>query len=360
MSKKKFLNSNKRSSNIHTYVQENLPSSSGDCNSIQSIPSGCDEIDRIAPGGGIPRKSCTEVVGDSGTEKTNFSLSVCASASAYLKKYDPLKKVLFINTESRIDPALAKNIGVTFYNPQIHGSADTGIHLVEPQTIEDTIQIVKTFQHDYALIIIDSIASLVSKVELEDCENEKSSTQYQLVRSQKLSALCSQIDKIVRSNDSAVLFTNQYRSKGSRVGYFFTKPFGPKAKQHSLALQLEFKEGKKIEEGSDKKVLYKRIEVTVLKSRYLTNGTKAEVFFKVTGGYDNIYPLFEELSASDKGIIKWENNHYSIKLPSYDSLKFKSKVELFSKIETDRHLHAELKKHSRFNNQLTKIRSEQR
>ena len=170
---------------------------------IEVIPTGALTLDLALGVGGIPRGRITEIYGPESSGKTTLTLHVIAEA----QKRGGL--AAFIDAEHALDPVYAQKIGVDIDNLLI-SQPDSG-----EQALEITEKLVRSGAVD--VIVIDSVAALVPKAEIEgDMGDSHVGLQARLM-SQALRKLTS----IVATSKTAIIFINQLRQK---IGVMFGNP----------------------------------------------------------------------------------------------------------------------------------------
>ena len=191
-----------------------------------AIPTGCPTLDAALGVGGIPRGRITEVYGPDGAGKTTLVLSVIAQAQQHGGT------ACFIDTEHALDLAWATRVGVDLER----------LVLCRPEHGEQALQVAELLVRSGSLdvLVVDSIAALVPKVELEGEMGQRHAGVQANLLSQALRKLCG---PIARAN-TAVLVTNQlrqragtpgtsvYTSGGRALGYYASvrldlRPLGP-------------------------------------------------------------------------------------------------------------------------------------
>lgn len=169
---------------------------------VECIPTGSLSLD-IALGGGIPKGRVIEVYGPESSGKTTLTLH----AIAEVQKTGGT--AAFIDAEHALDPAYAKRIGVDISN----------LLLSQPDNGEQALEIVETLVRSNAvdLIIVDSVAALVPRAEIEgDMGDAQMGLQARLM-SQALRKLTA----IISRSNATVIFINQLRMK---IGVMFGNP----------------------------------------------------------------------------------------------------------------------------------------
>ena len=179
-----------------------LGDSAGDT-SIETIPSGCLALDLALGIGGMPRGRMIEIYGPESSGKTTVALHVVAEA----QKMGGI--AAFIDAEHALDPVYAKALGVNLDELYV-SQPDTG-----EQALDITDSLVRSSAVD--IIVIDSVAALTPKAEIEgDMGDSHVGLQARLM-SQALRKLTA----IVNKSKTCVIFINQLREK---VGVMFGNP----------------------------------------------------------------------------------------------------------------------------------------
>ena len=169
---------------------------------IETMPSGSIGLD-IALGGGIPKGRCIEVFGPESSGKTTLTLHMIAE----VQRTGGVAG--FIDAEHALDPVYAKNIGVDIDN----------LYISQPDNGEQALSIAETMINSGAIdvIVVDSVAALVPKAEIEgDMGDSHVGLQARLM-SQALRKLTASISK----TKCSIIFINQLREK---VGVMFGNP----------------------------------------------------------------------------------------------------------------------------------------
>ena len=170
---------------------------------IETIPTGCLSLDLALGLGGIPKGRIIEVYGPESSGKTTVALHMVAE----VQKRGGIAG--FIDAEHALDPVYAKNIGVDIDN----------LYISQPDNGEQALEIAETMVRSGAvdIIIVDAVAALVPKAEIEgDMGDSHVGLQARLM-SQALRKLTAVISK----SNCTVIFINQLREK---VGVMFGNP----------------------------------------------------------------------------------------------------------------------------------------
>ncbi len=170
---------------------------------VDSIPTGCLPLDIALGVGGLPRGRVTEIFGPEASGKTTLCLHVIAEAQKLGGT------AAFIDAEHALDPSRAAAVGVDLEN----------LLISQPDSGEQALEIVETLVRSNAVdvIVVDSVAALVPKAEIEgDMGDSMMGVQARLM-SQALRKLTGAISK----SRAVVIFTNQIRQK---IGVMFGNP----------------------------------------------------------------------------------------------------------------------------------------
>jgi recombination protein RecA len=170
---------------------------------VESIPTGSIALDLALGVGGLPRGRITEIYGPEASGKTTLALSVIAEAQ---KKGG---QCAFVDAEHALDPKWAETIGVNLDD----------LLMSQPDTGEQALEITETLIRSGALdvIVIDSVAALVPRAELEGEMGDAVMGMQARLMSQALRKLTGAISK----SKTVLIFTNQLRQK---IGVMFGNP----------------------------------------------------------------------------------------------------------------------------------------
>jgi len=200
---------------------------------MEVIPSGSISLDIALGVGGYPKGRIVEIYGPESSGKTTFALHAIAEA----QKAGGI--AAFIDAEHALDPKYAKALGVDIDN-LVLSQPDTG-----EQALEITEHLIRSNAID--IIVIDSVAALVPKVEIDgDMGDSHIGTQARLM-SQAMRKLSGAISK----SKSIVIFINQIREK---VGVLFGSPettSGGRALKFYASIRLDIRRVEQIKSGTD-------------------------------------------------------------------------------------------------------------
>jgi recombination protein RecA len=214
---------------------------------IEVIPTGSLTLDIALGVGGVPRGRVIEVYGPESSGKTTLSLHMIAEAQ------QQGGIAAFIDAEHALDPRYARNLGVKIENLLV-SQPDTG-----EQALEITESLVRSGALD--IIVIDSVAALVPRAEIEgDMGDAHMGLQARLM-SQALRKLTAVINK----SRTSVVFINQIRMK---IGVMFGSPettTGGNALKFYSTVRLDIRRIETIKKGTD--AIGNRVKVKVAKNK---------------------------------------------------------------------------------------------
>ncbi|MFH1749515.1 MAG: recombinase RecA [bacterium] len=215
--------------------------------SVEAIPTGSLSLDLALGIGGIPKGRIIEVFGPESSGKSTLVLHMISEA----QKRGGIAAL--IDAEHSFDPEYAKNIGVDL-NKLLISQPDTG-----EQALEITETLVRSNAVD--IVVIDSVAALVPKVEIEGEMGEAQMGLQARLMSQALRKLAGAISK----SKSSVIFTNQLRMKiGVMFGNPETTPGGMALKFYS-SVRLDIRRIGQIKEGEN--IIGNNTKVKVVKNK---------------------------------------------------------------------------------------------
>ena len=214
---------------------------------VQTIPTGCLELDIALGVGGVPRGRIIEIYGPESSGKTTVALHMVAEAQKLGGT------AAFIDAEHALDPVYAKALGVNIDD----------LYVSQPDTGEQALEICEALVRSGAvdIIIIDSVAALVPKAEIDgDMGDSHVGLQARLM-SQALRKLAGLISK----TNCICLFINQLREK---VGVMFGNPettTGGKALKFYATIRLDTRRSEQLKAGNE--IVGKRTKIKVVKNK---------------------------------------------------------------------------------------------
>ncbi len=214
---------------------------------VDAIPTGSIALDLAIGVGGIPRGRITEIFGPESSGKTTLCQHVLAEA----QKRGGV--VAFIDVEHALDPAYARSCGVNV-DELLVSQPDTG-----EQALEITETLIRSGGVD--CVVVDSVAALVPRAEIEGEMGDSSMGMQARLMSQALRKLTGAVS---RSN-TALVFTNQLREK---IGVMFGNPEttpGGRAMKFYASVRLDIRRIETIKSGTDS--IGSRVRVKVVKNK---------------------------------------------------------------------------------------------
>ena len=216
-------------------------------NSVSTISTGCIELDYALGVGGVPRGRIVEIYGPESSGKTTIALHIVAEAQKQGGT------AAFIDAEHALDPVYARNLGVNVDE----------LFVSQPDTGEQALEICETLVRSGAVdvVVVDSVAALVPKSEIEgDMGDSHVGLQARLM-SQALRKLAGVIGK----TNTIVVFINQLREK---VGVMYGNPettTGGRALKYYASIRLDVRKVDTIKSGNE--LVGNRTRIKVVKNK---------------------------------------------------------------------------------------------
>jgi len=214
---------------------------------VESIPTGCLSLDAAIGVGGVPRGRIVEIYGPESSGKTTVCLHVIAEA----QKGGGL--AAFVDTEHALDINYAQRLGIDLNN----------LLLSQPEFGEQALEIVETLVRSGAIdvVVIDSVAALTPRVEIEgDMGDAQMGSQARLM-SQAMRKLNAAIGK----SHTTVIFTNQLRSK---IGVIYGNPettTGGNALKFYASVRIDIRRKEVIKEAQT--IVGNRVRAKIVKNK---------------------------------------------------------------------------------------------
>ena len=259
---------------------------------VESIPTGNIMIDRALGVGGFPRGRIIEIYGPESSGKTTLTLTAIAQA----QKLGGL--AAFIDVEHALDPNYARKLGVNLDE----------LLVSQPSSGEEALRICETLVRSNAMdiIVLDSVAALVTKSELEGEIGDAVVGAQARLMSNALRKLTSFISKA----NTICLFTNQIREK---IGVMFGNPEttpGGKALKFYSSIRIDIRRIGAIKNG-DGGVSGNRTKIKVVKNKVAPPFTEAEFDIMYNEGISNTGSLLD--LALEKGVVEKRGSWISYK-----------------------------------------------
>jgi recombination protein RecA len=286
---------------------------------VEVIPTGNILIDRALGVGGLPRGRVVEVFGPESSGKTTLTLTVVAQA----QKRGGL--AAFIDVEHALDPLYARTLGVNVDE----------LLVSQPSSGEEALRICETLVRSNALdvIVLDSVAALVTKAELEgEIGDTTVGAQARL-----MSAALRKLTSLISKARTVCIFTNQIREK---IGVMFGNPEttpGGKALKFYSSVRIDIRRIGAIKQP-DGTVTGNRTKVKIVKNKVAPPFTEAEFDIMYNEGISSTGALLD--LALEKNIIEKRGSWLSYKgnqlAQGRDAAKevLKNDAALYEEIET--------------------------
>ena len=257
---------------------------------VASIPTGCLSLDLALGIGGVPRGRIVEIYGPESSGKTTLAQHVVAE----VQKMGGV--AAFVDAEHALDPEYAAKIGVNTEE----------LFISQPDTGEQALEIVETLVRSSAVdvIVVDSVAALTPKAEIEGEMGDRHVGLQARLMSQALRKLAA----IVNKSNTTVIFINQIRMKiGVMFGNPETTPGGNALKFYS-SVRIEVRRSAQIKQAE--KVVGNRVKVKIVKNKVAPPFRTCEFDIMYNEGISIAGDLLN--LGVDVGTIEKRGNTYSV------------------------------------------------
>ncbi len=291
---------------------------SGAAQGIEVISTGCLPLDIALGVGGIPRGRIIEIYGPESSGKTTVALHIAAQA----QKMGGV--AAFIDAEHALDPVYAHNLGINLDE----------LLVSQPDTGEQALEIAEALVRSGAVdvVVVDSVAALVPRAELEgDMGDSHVGLQARLM-SQALRKLTGAVNK----SRTAIVFINQLREK---IGVMFGNPettTGGRALKYYATVRIDIRRSETLKQGSD--MVGNRTKAKIVKNKVAPPFKIAEfdiVFGEGISQAGSLVDLGVNLGVIKKSGSWFSYNEEKIGQGRENAKKYlKNNPEIFAEIET--------------------------
>lgn len=240
---------------------------------VEVISTGCISVDMALGIGGLPRGRIIEIYGPESSGKTTLSLHVIAEAQK------AGGNVAFIDAEHALDPVYASHLGINI----------SELYISQPDNGEQALDICESLVRSGAMdvIVVDSVAALTPKVEIDGEMGESHIGLQARLMSQALRKLAGVCNK----TKTCIIFINQLREK---VGVMFGNPEvtpGGKALKFYSSIRIDVRRVDSVKSGTE--IIGNKVKIKIVKNKLAPPFKVAEVEIIYGKGISNASAVFE-------------------------------------------------------------------
>ncbi len=286
---------------------------------VEALPTGALSLDYALGIGGLPKGRIIEIYGPESSGKTTVALHVIAEAQARGGE------VAFVDAEHALDPSYAKKLGVNVEE----------LIVSQPDTGEQALEIAEMLVRSNAIdvIVIDSVAALVPKSEIEGEMGDSHVGLHARLMSQALRKLAG----VISRTNTIAIFINQLREK---VGVIYGNPevtTGGRALKFYASVRMDVRKQELIKQGTD--IIGARTKVKIVKNKVAPPFKEAEFDIMYGTGISKIGCILDIATAAgiiQKGGAWYSYNEERIGQGRENAKQFlKDRPELLAEIEEE-------------------------
>ncbi len=288
---------------------------------IEVIPTGCLPLDIALGIGGLPRGRIIEIYGPEASGKTTVTLHVIAQ----VQKMGGT--AAFIDAEQALDPVYAQNLGINLDE----------LYISQPDSGEQALDILEYLVRSNAidLIVVDSVAALTPKAELEGDMGDS----HMGVQARLMSQCLRKIIAIGNKSNTCIIFINQLRDK---IGVMFGNPettTGGKALKFYSSVRLDVRKIDQVKDGSE--IVGSKTRVKVVKNKVAPPFKTAEFEIIFGKGISNSGCVLD--AAVERGIVEKSGSWFSYNGEKIAQGREKAKAWLEANLEIMESIQATIK-----------------
>ncbi len=256
---------------------------------VEAVPTGCTSLDLALGVGGVPRGRIIEIFGPEASGKTTLAQHIIAE----VQRQGGI--AAFIDAEHALDPEYAKKIGVNVKE----------LLISQPDTGEQALEILETLVRSNAIdvVVVDSVAALVPKKEIEGEMGDS----HMGLQARLMSQALRKLTGVVSKTKTVVIFINQIRMK---IGVFFGNPettTGGTALKFYASLRVEVRRSAQIKQGE--RIIGNRVKCKIVKNKVAAPFRTCEFDIMYNEGISLSGDLID--AGVEYGIVTKSGNSYS-------------------------------------------------